>query len=84
MNELEFAGVDVPKLNLVVRYDLPKLYGSYIQSRGRARAPKSHYVMLMDCEQDANFRVDLQNFRDIEKVSVCTMCVCGDVCTVCT
>ena len=40
--------------------------------------------MLMDCEQDANFRVDLQNFQDIEKVSVCTMCVCGDVCTGCT
>ena len=40
-------GLDVPKCNLVVRYDFPKTFQSYVQSQGRARAKESQYVLLV-------------------------------------
>ena len=41
-------GLDVPKCNFVVRFDFPKNFGSYVQSKGRARAKDSKYYMLVD------------------------------------
>ena len=53
-------GLDVPKCNLVVRFDFPKTYQSYVQSKGRARAKDSKYVILIseeDPENDGYFQV---------------------------
>ena len=41
-------GLDVPKCNLVVRFDLPKEVRGYIQSKGRARARNSQYIMMVE------------------------------------
>ncbi|XP_035677529.1 endoribonuclease Dicer-like [Branchiostoma floridae] len=61
-------GVDVPKCNLVVRFDLPKDYRSYVQSKGRARAQGSHYVMLVQQHELDSFKEDLVQFKGIEKI----------------
>ena len=63
-------GVDIPKCNLVVRFDLPMEYRSYVQSKGRARAPVSNYIMLADSERTKTFQEDLKTYKAIEKVSV--------------
>jgi len=39
-------GVDIPALNLVIRFDGPANFRSFIQSRGRARQPGSTFVMM--------------------------------------
>ena len=41
-------GIDVPSCNLVVKYDFPQTYRSYIQSKGRARKKSSQYIMLVE------------------------------------
>ena len=61
-------GVDIPKCNLVVRFDLPTEYRSYVQSKGRARAPVSNYIMLADSERTKTFEEDLKTYKAIEKV----------------
>uniref|UniRef100_A0A3P8WMV3 ribonuclease III n=1 Tax=Cynoglossus semilaevis TaxID=244447 RepID=A0A3P8WMV3_CYNSE len=61
-------GVDIPKCNLVVRFDLPTEYRSYVQSKGRARAPVSNYIMLADTERTQGFKEDLTTYKAIEKI----------------
>lgn len=63
-------GVDIPKCNLVVRFDLPTEYRSYVQSKGRARAPVSNYIMLADSERTKTFEEDLTTYKAIEKVNL--------------
>ncbi|XP_051863503.1 endoribonuclease Dcr-1 [Drosophila albomicans] len=40
-------GIDVPKCNLVIRWDPPITYRSYVQCKGRARAAPAYHVMLV-------------------------------------
>ncbi|XP_075148746.1 endoribonuclease Dcr-1 [Haematobia irritans] len=40
-------GIDVPKCNLVVRWDPPTTYRSYVQCKGRARAVPAYHVVLV-------------------------------------
>ncbi|XP_070955756.1 endoribonuclease Dicer isoform X3 [Macaca nemestrina] len=61
-------GVDIPKCNLVVRFDLPTEYRSYVQSKGRARAPISNYIMLADTDKMKSFEEDLKTYKAIEKI----------------
>ncbi|XP_033634026.1 endoribonuclease Dicer-like [Asterias rubens] len=61
-------GVDVPKCNLVVRFDAPDNYRSYVQSKGRARAPNSHYIMLVQDTQLNEFTKELSDFQEIDKI----------------
>uniref|UniRef100_I3NGE2 Endoribonuclease Dicer n=1 Tax=Ictidomys tridecemlineatus TaxID=43179 RepID=I3NGE2_ICTTR len=61
-------GVDIPKCNLVVRFDLPTEYRSYVQSKGRARAPISNYIMLADTDKRKSFEEDLKTYKAIEKI----------------
>uniref|UniRef100_A0A8C8EZI2 ribonuclease III n=1 Tax=Oncorhynchus tshawytscha TaxID=74940 RepID=A0A8C8EZI2_ONCTS len=64
-------GVDIPKCNLVVRFDCPLSTGtalSYVQSKGRARAPVSNYIMLADSERAKAFEDDLKTYKAIEKM----------------
>ncbi|XP_056151724.1 endoribonuclease Dicer isoform X1 [Lampris incognitus] len=61
-------GVDIPKCNLVVRFDLPTEYRSYVQSKGRARAPVSNYIMLADSDRTKAFEEDLKTYKAIEKI----------------
>nr|AJA90772.1 Dicer-like 3 [Ginkgo biloba] len=41
-------GIDVQGCSCIIRFDLPRTVRSYIQSRGRARRPQSHYVVLLE------------------------------------
>ena len=41
-------GVDVPKCNLVVRFDLPQNFRAYIQSKGRARDKPSKFILMVN------------------------------------
>ena len=40
-------GIDVPSCNLVIKFDFPSSFRSYIQSKGRARAAGSRYLLLL-------------------------------------
>lgn len=40
-------GYDLPKCNLVVRFDQPATYRSYVHCKGRARAPNALHVIMV-------------------------------------
>lgn len=59
-------GLDVPKCNLVVRYDFPKTFQSYVQSKGRARARNSRYLLVVGDEELSRSHAKLSNYFDLE------------------
>ncbi|XP_041353083.1 endoribonuclease Dicer-like [Gigantopelta aegis] len=68
-NVLE-EGVDIPKCNLVVRFDPPRDYKSYTLSKGRARARAAEYVILIDEDKKKTFSEELAIFKGIEEVLI--------------
>ena len=62
-------GLDVPRCNLVIRYDLPKTFREYIQSKGRARAERGKYVLFVERNHlfDKMTR-NLKTFKETEKI----------------
>ncbi|CAL1533205.1 unnamed protein product, partial [Lymnaea stagnalis] len=65
--ELE-EGIDIPKCNLVIRFDPPKDFRAYALSKGRARARDAAYVILLDDENFEGFNTSLKVFKGIEQV----------------
>lgn len=65
-------GIDVSKCNMVIRFNEPETFGSYYQSKGRARSSNSCYYIMLDSESMDKRVEDLQNFYEIEEVSIIT------------
>ncbi|KAJ9599534.1 hypothetical protein L9F63_010006, partial [Diploptera punctata] len=59
-------GMDIQKCNLVVKFDLPKNYRSYVQSKGRARHKTSWYIIMIP-NQDNNFERKYRDFQETEQ-----------------
>jgi endoribonuclease Dicer len=60
-------GIDIQKCNLVVKFDMPKNYRSYVQSKGRARQRSSKYYMLVPRSSVGSFNTKYNSYRDTEK-----------------
>ncbi|XP_049872216.1 endoribonuclease Dicer [Pectinophora gossypiella] len=60
-------GVDIPQCLLVLRYDPPLEYRSYIQSKGRARSSDSSYVVMINENDIEKFRKQYSAFQNTEK-----------------
>ncbi|OQR67288.1 endoribonuclease Dicer-like [Tropilaelaps mercedesae] len=59
-------GMDVPVCNLIVRFDMPPDVRSYTQSKGRARAKPSLYVVLSDEKSQLQTEDLMDNFQETE------------------
>uniref|UniRef100_A0A1B0DCA1 ribonuclease III n=1 Tax=Phlebotomus papatasi TaxID=29031 RepID=A0A1B0DCA1_PHLPP len=42
--------IDLPKCNLVIRWNPPKTYRSYVQCKGRARALNAHHIIMIGAD----------------------------------
>ncbi len=60
-------GVDVPRCNTVVRFDFPQNFRAYIQSKGRARAKVSKYLLLISKTDRVKQGQDLNTYRVLER-----------------
>ncbi|XP_023029780.1 dicer-2 [Leptinotarsa decemlineata] len=60
-------GVDIPRCTLVVKYDKPKDYRSYIQSKGRARHKASIYYMIVEEEEITKYSAKYKDFQLVEE-----------------
>jgi endoribonuclease Dicer len=60
-------GVDIPACNMIIRFSKIHNFGSYIQSKGRARSDNSSYYILVDEEQSKDYDKDIVNFLEIEQ-----------------
>ena len=70
-----FSGLDVPECNLVIRFNKPKTFSSYLQSKGRARARegKASFILFRDesdVEEYSSNREEYQNYELMEKVRI--------------
>lgn len=59
-------GIDIPKCNLVVKFDLPKNYRSYIQSKGRARHRSSKYYIMVSRVKGGTFHTTYKSYQNTE------------------
>lgn len=46
-SEVLEEGVDIQTCNYVIRYDSPKNFPSYVQSKGRARSNRSKFIVMV-------------------------------------
>ena len=73
-------GIDIPKCNLVVKFDLPNDCCSYIQSKGRARHSSSKYYIMVPRVTPDPFITEYENYRKIESavqdVSINLVTIC--------
>lgn len=59
-------GCDLPKCNLVIRFDLPTTFHSYIQCKARARANEAHYIIFSNDVQLDEFVEHLAAYNEVE------------------
>ncbi|XP_070162593.1 endoribonuclease Dicer isoform X3 [Polyergus mexicanus] len=60
-------GIDVPNCTLIIRYDMPMDFRSYVQSKGRARHSSSQYMVLMP-KDDIAFLRRYENYKNTESI----------------
>lgn len=59
-------GIDLQMCNLVISYDLPKSFRSYVQSKGRARVRNSNFVLFAPIEKYTGLMVKLREYHVID------------------
>lgn len=69
--------VDLPRCNLVVRLDPPNDFRSYAQSKGRARATRSHFLTLLDQALTEQYLPQLAQFKVTEEILL-KRCLCRE------
>lgn len=65
-------GIELPKCNLVVRWNLPTTYRSYVQCKGRARAQKAHHIIMVSTKLSFDPGPDFQFLSDDNHKRICT------------
>lgn len=65
-NVLE-EGVDIPKCTLVIRFDKPEDYRSYMQSKGRARHKSSLFYMMLEQVETDKYLTKYKDFQLVEE-----------------
>ena len=62
-------GLDIPSCNLVIKFDFPTTFRSYIQSKGRARKAGSRYVLLVE-EGDREKEKSYWEWKEVYRMSM--------------
>ncbi|GBM53432.1 Endoribonuclease Dcr-1 [Araneus ventricosus] len=61
-------GMDIPKCNVVIRFDPPENFRAYIQSKGRARVNDSSYILMVKSTNKAAFEDALADYKTVEEL----------------
>ena len=61
-------GIDLPKCNLVVRFDVPLNFCSYIYSKSKACANNANFFIMYEISQKSEIIDDLSKYYEIEQV----------------
>ncbi|XP_068627369.1 endoribonuclease Dcr-1 [Battus philenor] len=70
-------GIDLPRCNLVVRWDVPASYRSHALCRGRARAPRSSLALLAKAPDCSQLLLNhLAIYRELDQI-ITRKCGCG-------
>ncbi|XP_050424897.1 endoribonuclease Dcr-1 [Adelges cooleyi] len=61
-------GIDLPRCNLVISYNTPKSYKSYLKSKSRAKTMDAYYVLLFNEESTFDILARLKLYKNINKM----------------
>lgn len=61
-------GIDIPKCTLVIKFDRPLDYRSYIQSKGRARHNTGKYIMMVPNPELLKYQDKYKKFQQVERM----------------
>lgn len=61
-------GIEVPRCNLVVRFDPPESLHAYMHAKGKAKAPNSRFYVMVPRRESARFLHDLHDCRVTEQI----------------
>jgi len=74
-------GIDIQTCNVVIRYDSPKNFTSYVQSKGRARSAISKFISMVPNLSISKYTETLDDFnkmeKDIENVCLLSLTSCS-------
>jgi endoribonuclease Dicer len=59
-------GIDLQMCNLVIMYDRPETYRSYVQARGRARITDSDYIVMVEQDKVLDFQKKVLLWRAVD------------------
>jgi hypothetical protein len=84
-SEVLEEGIDIQKCNLIVKFDMPKNYRSYVQSKGRARFRSSKYFMMVPANDGPLFVKKCETYKATENAlrtvstiwRICTLLMLG-------
>ena len=63
-------GLDVRTCNLVIKFDFPSTFRSYVQSKGRARAKPSKYILMISHSDREKKEKAYNSYRAMEDLSM--------------
>ncbi|CAH0731194.1 unnamed protein product, partial [Brenthis ino] len=69
-------GIDLPRCNLVVRWDVPPSYRSHGLCRGRARAPRAAVALLAGAADSDALVHNLAVYKELDQI-ITRKCGCG-------
>lgn len=58
-------GIDLPECNLVIRYDTPTTFLSYVQTKGRARMKPSRHVLMVSTDEMNKLQSNISEWQEI-------------------
>lgn len=62
-------GIDLPRCSLVISYNLPLSYISYLRSKSRAKTLEAYYVLMFDEDATTTILSQLKLYKDINHVN---------------
>lgn len=63
-------GIDLPRCNLVISYNTPLSYKSYLKSKSRAKTLDAYYILMFDEDETMNILSVLKLYREINTVRI--------------
>lgn len=61
-------GIDIQECNVVICYDTPETFRSYVQCKGRARMARSQYVIMSPLGQSAKLENKMKEWTQINGI----------------
>lgn len=63
-------GIDLPRCNLVINYNVPLSYKSYLRSKSRAKTLDAFYILMFEEENTSNILSHLKLYEEINHVRI--------------
>lgn len=67
-------GIDLPRCNLVINYNIPLTYKSYLRSKSRAKTLDAYYILMFDEDSTQAIFSHLKLYKEISHVRMHVEC----------